>query len=213
MNAVIDQICFGNPSKEDVTAMKVENYLDKLIPDLKNFQPAPNSSQATIDELQMLVQYADMPEPHGRKTIFDQSLVPYINDLFARNGADIEQVQQTTQQLVDDVLPIITKLKYFFNRPRPFQLAFYHQIPLYWGYSYFVSSPSYPSGHSTLGLVICEVLGNHYPNSYGAMQNFMEEVAHSRLHLGAHYPSDNNFARIVAQRIFNNTEFRTKYKL
>lgn len=209
----IDKIRFGNPSKEDHYNMKVENYLDRIIPKLRNMSAPANSSRATKEELNLLMDYAGQVEANGRKSVFDSSLVPYIEDLFARNGADPDYVHELTQGVVDDVLPVITKLKYYFNRPRPYQLAYYYQLKLFPDFSMFVSSPSYPSGHATLGTVLCHVLGNHYPESYETMLGFLQEVAESRLYLGVHYPSDVNMAELTARAILDNVEFKVKYKL
>ncbi len=224
MKDFIDQLRFGNPSKEDIANMHIENYLDKVIPELKSFTPPPNNSQATMEELKLLMEYAERYKEQGRKAVFDQSLVPYIDDLFIRNYAtdfstneiieeEANKIKKITQTIVDDLLPVITKLKYHFNRPRPFQLAYYYKYKLYPDYSYFVSSPSFPSGHTTMGTVICEVLGNVYPSSYSKMQAFMQEVAQSRLLMGVHFPSDNNMGVLIAQRILKNPEFRMRNHL
>jgi membrane-associated phospholipid phosphatase len=209
----IDEIQYGNPSKEDYHNMTQKSYLDRLLPTLRSYTPPKNSWEKTQKELNTLIEFGKQVNEKTRKTIFDTSLVPYINDLFERNGADPEQVRKTTLQITNDVLPIITKLKYTFQRPRPFQLAKYYQVKLFPDYSYFVSSPSYPSGHTTLAAVICEVLGNHYPEAFDIMRSFVSEVAKSRLLLGVHYPSDNTMAFLTAREIVANPEFRIRYKL
>lgn len=209
----IDGIRYGNPSLQDYHNMRIENYLDKILPQLQSITPPLNSSRATKEELNILIGYGQL-QKEDRKEIFDSSLVPYINDLFIRNQpAEQEHIETTTQQIVDDVLPVITKLKYYFNRPRPSQLALYYNLKLFPTYSYFTSSPSYPSGHCTLSQVIGIVLGNHYPHTWGVMQTFMKDVAESRLHMGVHFPSDNNAAILTARAITSSPEFRVKYQL
>lgn len=212
-NSFINKIVFGNPSKEDHNNISVSNYLDKLFPPLCKYSNPRNNSELTKKELQQLVNSVDS-NSENRKKLFDSSLMPFVNDLFVRNGADKSEVEATTGNIINDVLPLVTKLKYFFNRPRPYQLAYYHgNMPLFPYFSHFVSSPSYPSGHSTLAIVTGHVLGNHYPNSWQVMQDFVVEVQESRVLLGVHFPSDNVMAQLTAKQIINYPQFRAKYGL
>lgn len=211
-----DDIIFGNPSKEDVANMMALNYLDALLPQLSEKTPYLNSSLGTREELNQLAEYAKNAERSTRKNDFDGALIPYIVDLFSKNGADPEDVGKTCLSLVDDLMPLITKLKYHFNRPRPHQLACYYKFGLFPGFSKYVSSPSYPSGHTVLCATIAEVLSNHYALKFahlvGVMQRFTGEVMESRLYMGVHYPSDNRFALEVVQAVINNKQFREKYE-
>jgi hypothetical protein len=213
---VLDELAWGNPSLEDVQNMEVHNYLDVLLPMLQNDPPFYNTSAATRAELNQLVEYSKTRMQSARRNIFDGDLVPYINELFIKNGIGREDVCATTENLVHDLLPLITKLKYHYQRPRPFQLAYYHGLKFFPCFSKFVSSPSYPSGHTTLCLVISEVLATHYsiayPTCYEVLKKFSGEVMESRLYMGVHYASDNKFACKVAQMIIDNIAFREKYE-
>lgn len=212
---LLDFISWGQPSREDRNNMQNKNYLFDVLPDLQKWSPPQNSSKATLEELNQLVAYSKMTEGGERRRVFDSDLVPYINDLFAKNGVDPDIVKDLTKTIVLDVIPLITFLKYHFQRPRPAQLAYYYELDFFPCFSKFVSSPSYPSGHSTMCLVIAEVLGTKYardfPGCFEIMSQFAEEVAESRLYMGVHYASDNRFARQTALAIINNREFRKKY--
>ena len=214
MAPFIDDIKYGNPTAEDHSLLLSENYLDRLLPQLYKL-PAPpkNSSRATKEELNILLAYSGMAEQKGRKNIFDASLVPYIQELFISNGADKDYIINMSHDVVNDVIPIITKLKFYHQRPRPYQLALYHKFAFYPKFSYFTSSPSYPSGHTVIAAVLCDVLGNQFPDSYEAMIEFTKEVRESRLYLGVHYPSDNDIAMKVSEIILSNPEFMQKYRL
>lgn len=217
MHLLFDQIGWGNPSLEDQNNIQVTNYLDDLLPTLKQQGPFQNSSQATREELQQLIAYSEYQSESKRRKLFDGELVPYINQLFIRNGCDKAHVEETTSEIVMDVLPIITKLKFFFQRPRPQQLAYYYRLPFFPNFSHFVSSPSYPSGHSVLAAVLTEVLSWHYaavfPDCFAVMRHFSGEVMESRLYMGVHYPSDNRFALKVAQSILDHPGFKDKYEI
>ena len=211
-----DDIKYGNPSREDVHNIKVKSYLDEILPSMLKSVPFRNSSIGTKEELNKLVTYAKYTENSARRNIFDGDLVPYMEGLFVNNGADAEDVHKTVNDLVIDILPVITKLKYEFQRPRPFQLACYYNLAFYPAFSKYVSSPSYPSGHTVLCLVIAEVLSYQYatvfPGCHEVMTKFSGEVMESRLYLGVHYPSDNTFGCEVANAILLNSKFRQKYE-
>ena len=214
MSPIIDQIKYGNPTAEDRQLLLTENYLDKLLPDLFRLPPPPaNSSAATRRELELLTSYSQKSTEKDRKKIFDASLVPYIQDLFVSNGADRTYVTELSHAVVNDIIPLITKMKFKHQRPRPYQLAHYYEFKFFPRFSYFTSSPSYPSGHTTIAAVLCEVLGNQYPESYQVMLDFIKEVKESRLYLGVHYPSDNDIAMKISQMILSNPEFQAKYEL
>jgi hypothetical protein len=212
MLAYINDIVYGNPSIEDWNNLQVSNYLDQVIPALQGFPPFYNNSSETRKELSELMELSVTEKP-TRKEILDGNLVPFINNLVADTGVKIKDVKAITDQIVIDILPIITKLKYYFNRPRPFQLAYYYMMNFYPHFSHFVSSPSYPSGHSTLAIVCCYVLGHRFPGCYGTLKAFTTEVLSTRLDMGVHFPSDNEFAKKVAEAICSHNQFITNYKL
>lgn len=215
MNLLLDQLSWGNPAQEDVDNLKVTNFLSSLLPALKMKAPFMNTSAATAEELRCLQDYAARRHDGARRHIFDGDLVPYINRLFVANGCEAPHVEQITGSIVSDVLPIITQLKFHFQRPRPAQLAYYLRMPLYPNFSKYVSSPSYPSGHSVLAAVLTEALAAEYasvfPDCYQVMRKFAGEVMESRLYMGVHYPSDNRFALTVSQAILDHPGFIEKY--
>lgn len=212
MNININDIMFGHPNARDRTLINQATYLDKVIPDIQHYTPPPNNSKATIEELQLLVEYTQTQKVEEHH-VFDEGLIPYIKNLFIGAGASEEYIDELTKSIQEDVVPLVTKLKYMFNRPRPLQLAPYHGIVLIPEFSYFTNNPSYPSGHTCLTAITCEVLGNHYPDVYQEMIDLIKSVERSRLCLGVHYPSDNDMSRVVAKHVINNSEFRVKYKL
>lgn len=209
----IDELVYGVASKQDNENMQISNYLNPLLEKLYRYPFPANSSEQTKDELIILLRHSKARQI-TRKDLFDKSLIPFLNQLFIDNKADAEDVTTTTENIVNDILPLITKLKYYFNRPRPYQLLYYYKdIEFFPDYSYFVSSPSYPSGHAIMGLVAGNVLANHYPQSHQAMRDIMHEIKLSRLALGVHFPSDNEFAEIVVQAILQDRGFQRKYDL
>jgi len=72
-------------------------------------------------------------------------------------------------------------------------------------------SPAYPSGHTIQSVVILSVIGNKHPNIYQYCSRLWEDIANSRVALGVHYQSDNDFGFYVAQQILKHPKFAEKY--
>jgi membrane-associated phospholipid phosphatase len=77
-------------------------------------------------------------------------------------------------------------LKYTINRERPFTK--YPFINIKTG----ATDPSFPSGHTSASFAAATTLSLNFPQWYVAVPAFAwaGTVGYSRLHLGAHYPSD-----------------------
>ena len=214
----IDNIVFGNPSQEDYTQIRTQSILDDLFPNLRKKSAPSNSQLGTQQELNEVIEAINNVNPESDQfqkwQILDKSLVPFIKNSFITHGADSEQIHSLLDNVVYDVLPLCTKLKYEFNRPRPAQLAHYYQLKLMPYFSNFAhSSPSYPSGHTLICAVVTKVLTHYYPSAKESLQDGLRELAYSRIALGLHYPSDNEFAIHIADKIIDHPEFKKKYGL
>lgn len=94
------------------------------------------------------------------------------------------------ESLLEEAAEIIIKIKYKYNRPRPFQLAPILGIPLK---SYIVDTaktPSFPSGHACQSKLVANVLTIMYPKLADDFQKLAEMIAYSRYIGGLHFPSD-----------------------
>jgi len=105
-------------------------------------------------------------------------------------------------ELVNDLVFLITRLKKSYNRPRPFQLAEYHGVDLSHNSSIqdkggSADTPSYPSGHTAQALLGAELLAQDNPDHREELIGIAERVGLARLKEGVHFPSDNDFAKII----------------
>ena len=92
--------------------------------------------------------------------------------------------------LIKKSAPIIMKLKKHFNRPRPKVTANKMKITMKSMEMDSMKTPSYPSGHSTQGVLIAKVLGDKYPKAKTAFMKTAKNISRSRVVAKAHYPSD-----------------------
>ena len=213
----LDAIGYGNPTIENLKGINTESYLDSLFADLTQFTFPKNSSEATREELNQLVRnvQATATDEDARNlySAFDVYLDEYYINFLSKFKIPPEESGKVLQSLHDDVKPLILKLKYFFQRPRPYQLAYYYKLKLMPFTTLGADSPSFPSGHAVYSKVYSEVLGNQYPELYGALYHIHNQVCDSRLALGVHFQSDVDVGIYVGERICQFKEFMIKYQL
>ena len=92
-------------------------------------------------------------------------------------------------------LGITAILKYSINRSRPFTT--YSDIVNKTGKP--LNDPSFPSGHTSTAFTMATSISLEYPKWYVIIPvyTYAGTVAYSRMHLGAHYPSDVVIGAIV----------------
>ncbi|MEY2703821.1 MAG: superfamily [Bacteroidota bacterium] len=206
----------GTPDVETFSLIQKDSFLDILIEDsVSGFSFPENSSEAFKEELNQVVKEVkgtmlDSDEVKAYKSYnvsVPMHIKSYINSVKGPKTA-IDLVEE----LNFDLLPFIMKLKYRFNRPRPFQLAPYYKVFL----TPLVMTkplPSYPSMSAIQGIVMCSVLGNRYPPIYRVMNDLSDSICESRVRLGVNFQSDITGAKIISNLILSNTEFKVKYAL
>ena len=171
----------------------------KLIADEMRIPTKPfpeNSSKEARDELEWLLNYNN----------------GIVNKDFVKKGDDIIKVfkdyckdnnlefnKEYYEQILDESSKTILSLKYYYNRPRPKQLADYYGTEEFQDVELgSMKTPSYPSGHSTQGYLVSELLTSRYPKHAGELNELADFISHSRLMARAHYPSDIKFGKKVA---------------
>lgn len=178
------------------------------------------SMQTKLMSNEMRVPYKPFPENSSQKTRNELNwLINYNNKIidenFVKSGDDIEKTfkkycddnnlkydEKYYKQILKESTKTILSLKYYYNRPRPHQLAEYYDMKEFKDFELSsMKTPSYPSGHSTQGHLMSELLGKKYPNHYDNFKQLADFVSESRLMARAHYPSDCKFGEEVARHI------------
>jgi hypothetical protein len=213
----VNELRFGNPNRSRLAYLKTENYLDSLLPELSSFPPPENDSEETYQEIHQVIEYTSFLEKdeqlRRRYELYDGDFESYILERLVNEGLDKDEVKKIMTEMHDDIMPLVIKLKFTYNRVRPYQLSFFKGFKLYPFMSKTADSPAYPSGHAYQARIFAEVLGNKYPKFYKALNDLANDIAWSRLYLGVHYPSDNAFALYAADVVLKHPDFRKKYKL
>lgn len=118
-----------------------------------------------------------------------------------RNG--IEYPKKLVENLIKSSAGIILDLKWHHNRPRPVQLSKEYDIKLTDKmYLESMKTPSFPSGHSTQGILIGKVLATKYPTAGPEFMKEAKDISYSRNIGRAHYPSDSKTGESLGDKMY-----------
>ncbi len=160
---------------------------------MPKYQPPSNDSSTTLDE----IKYLSSIKPNKDKVLkFDkvkETFKPYAEEL---------GIYEYIKKIEHESVKFIMKLKYEYNRPRPYQVAEFYGIDLNGTETNSMKTPSFPSGHAIQGYLIADILSKHNPSNTEMYQKIGEDIAHSRIIGKAHYPSDKKYGKKVAKALF-----------
>lgn len=155
-----------------------------------------NASMQTYSELTYL---RDLPE--------DKEFVKKHDDIegvFKEicNDYNVEYPEKLVKELLESSAGIILDIKYHYNRPRPKQLAKEYEMNIGGIELESMSSPSYPSGHSTQGFLIGKMLQTKLPITTDAFLQAAQRISYSRNIASAHFPSDSKMGEELGTEMF-----------
>jgi hypothetical protein len=210
-------LTYGNPNRALLPYTKKESFLDSLLSELYSYPYPDNNSQEVIDEINQLINLtnsiADSTDIIEKNKIYDDGFKEYILNVLGNVGINQEEVSNIMESIDEDIKPILVKLKYYYQRIRPNQLAHLLQMNLYPYESRSADTPAYPSGHTFNSKIYCVVLGNKYPKYFQNLLALAQDCSDSRMYMGLHFASDCAFASYAADCVLDHPEFKKKYKL
>lgn len=194
-------------------------YVEQPIPDISKFidwknileEPPKNSSNTTINELKIISEatLSRSIEDKQQLYIVDQNVDIYFIEVLSEYN--IEYPNAYISEWYKITRPILQNIKSYWNRPRPYQLAKYYNIPINMIVTDTHDTAAYPSGHTVYSNLVANILKDMYPQiSYQKLDNIVNKTATSRVKQGVHYPSDNQASIIFSNYIFQvlNTKLR-----
>ena len=164
----------------------------------KKMKPPGNNTFDTMQEIKALkkipirkefVKEFDNQESAFKKTAEKEGIKDYDSSI--------------AKKLIDKSASVILKLKKHFNRPRPKVLAKKMNIKMKDIEMASMKTPSYPSGHSTQGMLIGLALSNKYPRSRKAFMKTANNISDSRNVAHAHYKSDSDMGKKLGKSMYN----------
>ncbi len=162
-------------------------------------RPFPeNGSKRTLEELH----YLEKQKVDDKFVKKHDDVTEVFQKLFKE--LELEFNKDESEELLRQSAKYLMELKYKYNRPRPYQLAeFYHMDVTNFNMD-SMNTPSYPSGHATQGYLLGKIYSQRYPKYKKEFTDLGEDVSESRIIAKAHYPSDKEFGRRLAEKLFKN---------
>jgi hypothetical protein len=161
------------------------------------YRPKPdNDSPNTMRELKYLSKLETDKDEVKRGDDIKENFIPLIED------NDIPLSKKYVNKVIKESGKFIMKLKYHYNRPRPYQVAEVYGIDLKGHMTDSMNTPSYPSGHAVQAYLLGELFSNVDPRGSHQYRELAERVAHSRIIAKGHYPSDKSYGKKVAKVLF-----------
>ncbi len=100
------------------------------------------------------------------------------------------------------LVPIVQHLKFYYNRPRPYQLAELYNIDINRIITSTHKTPAYPSGHTMYASLLSEILSDKYPEHKTQLNKLVDSCGKARELQGVHYPSDNEASKKIVRTIY-----------
>lgn len=162
-----------------------------------------NDSEQVISELQTIRDTMDLePLSDDIMELADEEPL----ELFRRacTKLSVPYDEDFVPLLVSDLRRYAMALKYVYGRPRPYELAPYFDITIIpTDVDPYEGSPSYPSIHSTIGYGVANYYGFMYPQHAPEFLDVADTIAMQRVQSGHHYPSDNTYAKLIADTLLS----------
>ena len=201
---LINKITYGFPSRENGQYLDDATIYDKYYSNFTNTPFFPNDSAETFQELLLISQALSDKKEKETHLFIDRDFHGYIKGQCKKQGIYIET--DTIVKIIMQVAPICMRLKVHYQRPRPYQLGLYANIPLFPFGSLPALAPAYPSGHGCQSRFFALCMSSLMPEKTDFFMKLSNYIADSRVFIGVHFPSDNTFGQGIAEFLFRQPE-------
>ena len=162
--------------------------------------PPTNDSNETRTEIFKLLAYNNGVIDRKMVEKYDDLIKPFM-ELIEKYNVDVSK--DDLQQIIDEGAKFTLKLKYKFNRPRPYQMAEYYGIEDFKRHKLDTAkTPSYPSGHALQGRLIGLILTDKDPKHQNEYMAVSQKISDSRIMARAHYESDKVYGEKLADELY-----------
>jgi len=177
---------YGDPTPEHLRMMRA--VPERFTGAFKGVMVPPPPFPVEDELLHVMRHVQSQRLPEDFCVAVDRNMTSEIVRVASKHGveADADEVEK----IISDLIPVIMRIKYQFNVPRPCQVAPAVGLRLRHLESPSAASPSYPSGHATQAATACSFLGERHPRAARALDSLAASIGQSRLQMGVHYPMD-----------------------
>ena len=214
LQMVEEFLVYGRLNEEDKQFLKEDNVFTKYYDEYIGY-PYPNieKTEEEIEELMDVWMDGEFSTKHKANNPFfmrdcDHNIKEVLYKEYAKFGINYAPIQATIENVMEKLGCLVMRLKVFYNRPRAYQVAYYTGQDFNPKATISGNSPAYPSGHSTqawfMGLMVAEL----FPSKAKEVLKLANDIADTRLALGVHYPSDQEFGKFIAHDLFKKKDIR-----
>mgnify|MGYP003118813496 CR=1 FL=1 len=200
----MSKLKYGNPTPKQLNKMNRDTPMVDINEDQLPWKnPPSHNSLETVEELKRVREATVSLTPEMREAyrFLDKSVSKPFKLYCKYHNLDFDK--EYFKNLLDNLETHVLRLKYAYNRPRPFQVAMQIGMPFSREELETTSTPSYPSGHSLQSRVIANILSDIYPSHSEDFLRMSEMIGLSRMGLGVHFPSDISFGERLGDYISN----------
>ena len=198
----INDLRFGSLSEDKEEIAKTASVLIPLdVEDIKHHPYRANNSTQVRSELKYIAHIVENePMEEAERKVLDKDFLSLLFDYAEENG--LRYNRKSIKDLTQDLGHLVLRLKKAYNRPRPAQLSSYHNIDIspteeIQNGTGTAMSPSYPSGHTAQAYLAAEIIAQDNPFHRDPLLEIANRVALARIKEGVHFPSDNEFSKIL----------------
>lgn len=168
-------------------------------------EPPSNLSGSTYSDLiELSMLTADINEQQ-RKFIMsvDDKVENAFRPFLDKFNLEFPDFMGRNQSFFKDFARDIEIVKYYYNRPRPEQLADKYGIKINVIKTESIKTPAYPSGHSVYGYLLEKMLSDMYPIHAQDFAKMAESVGMARKMQGVHFDSDVQAAKLLVNKTYH----------
>ena len=203
----LNQLAYGQATIEERMLIDSGTQFEKHV---KVFQSDPYpenvSTEAKQEIYEVVTKVEKLVDEDWRKRCFfiDRQLGKYLNGYAQKAG--VRHFKSIFEQVNDLYLSsLIFQTKYYYNRLRPNQLAYYLKMGLTSANTTTGNTPSYPSGHTLQAHFFTKLISDVMNIPWSDEPT--REVAASRMSMGIHYKTDNDFAIKISEYLLDTDEY------
>ena len=154
-----------------------------------------------LAEVRLVVQAVETASPTdiSQYKNCDKDASYYVKKVMEANNLFYDN--KVVEYIEEQCVPIIRHYKNYYNRPRPYQVAAYHNIDLKRFKTGTSKTPSYPSGHTVQPLMVAFHYAKKYPQVSAEMLKGAQICGYGRVIAGLHYPSDYKSGIMLATKL------------
>ena len=183
------------PGTQDTLDTPTPAWLDREYP----YVPPPDDS-CTLKELDYLTSLIPLRAQWGPFVkAADEDMAGLFVTLCSELGVPCDR--KPLDAMASEAAVMITKMKWLYNRPRPYQIAAKHGVEFSPMGTKTAHTPAYPSGHAIQSYLLASRLSEFAPQHRKAFMDLAHTISFSRAVGGYHWPSDLTFGKDVFRHV------------